>query len=312
MSKINCVEAIIKMKEGAFVTCEGFDNNESIHFYNNEFYLEDGAVVDIEWLSEKHGFEVVATPDKVNKELLESLHNYYKGYTCSYGSCKLDYQACIQEKYAWLGSIRNINEEKEIMIKPVNNNGRGEFVNPFNMTEKTNTSSVHSVQSESVNKTAPKSTMTDKEKEICEMFRKSDAEKSKICWPKFIIVGALFLIACYGLSYMQNNKLGPFNDYSVDDTVDYIGDVATGKKELNSSEMTLQNHISTCKRYIDAISDSEGYYQSKSKKTIEAELGYIVIKETQIDNSTGISSSYKWTFIYTDDPTDGQCFSEKQ
>lgn len=94
-------EACKSAREGNFVSHEYFDDNQSMHSYNNDLYYEDGANLTIgsgldfikreEWA--KNGWSVKYTKDKVNTEKLDNMHKQYGSRMLPYG---ISYEDCIK------------------------------------------------------------------------------------------------------------------------------------------------------------------------------------------------------------------------
>lgn len=92
-------EALADARKGCFVSCNGLERNESIHWYNGKYYFEDGAVVTEDFLEERSwAFEgiwyIKASEDDVDKEKLRMMHEDSKGLMLSTGS----YEDCILTK----------------------------------------------------------------------------------------------------------------------------------------------------------------------------------------------------------------------
>ena len=90
-------EALEYARKGCFVTCNGLENYESIHWYNGKYYFEDGAVVTKEFLENsfwaaKGNWRIKASEEDVDKEKLKKMHEESKGlmlFTGSYEDCIL-------------------------------------------------------------------------------------------------------------------------------------------------------------------------------------------------------------------------------
>lgn len=92
--KFNLARAKSLMKLGYFITCDGFDDNESIHMYNDCIFLEDGYVVDEEdtliYIIEHQDediFYVKVHPDQIDVELLKSMHSDLKAGKVNFNDC---------------------------------------------------------------------------------------------------------------------------------------------------------------------------------------------------------------------------------
>lgn len=91
-------EALQSAKDGNFVTNEHFDRNQSLHYYNGQFYYEDGAVVTPDFLYAQDfavngAWKISIRKENVNRNKLHDMHENNKGYTLqsgSYHECYLD------------------------------------------------------------------------------------------------------------------------------------------------------------------------------------------------------------------------------
>lgn len=77
-------EALLKAKEGNFITNEYLDTYECIHYYNGKFYYEDGAVIPEDNMYENDytknaNWRIKFTADQVDKEKLSKMHEKSQG-----------------------------------------------------------------------------------------------------------------------------------------------------------------------------------------------------------------------------------------
>lgn len=77
-------EALLKAKEGNFITNEYLDTYECIHYYNGKFYYEDGAVIPEDTMYENDytknaNWRIKFTADQVDKEKLSNMHEKSQG-----------------------------------------------------------------------------------------------------------------------------------------------------------------------------------------------------------------------------------------
>lgn len=77
-------EALLKAKEGNFITNEYLDTYECIHYYNGKFYYEDGAVIPEDTMYENDytknaNWRIKFTADQVDKEKLSKMHEKSQG-----------------------------------------------------------------------------------------------------------------------------------------------------------------------------------------------------------------------------------------
>ena len=77
-------EALLKAKEGNFITNEYLDTYECIHYYNGKLYYEDGAVIPEDTMYENDytknaNWRIKFTADQVDKEKLSKMHEKSQG-----------------------------------------------------------------------------------------------------------------------------------------------------------------------------------------------------------------------------------------
>ena len=77
-------EALLKAKEGNFITNEYLDTYESIHYYNGKFYYAAGAVIPEDTMYENDytknaNWRIKFTADQVDKEKLSKMHEKSQG-----------------------------------------------------------------------------------------------------------------------------------------------------------------------------------------------------------------------------------------
>lgn len=312
---MNYISAMEEMEFGAFVTCKGFDNYESIHYYKGKYYLEDGAVVPLEWLEEKEDYKVIATPDQVNTALLSNMHTYYKGYMSSYKGESFNYQVCINPQFANCTEVtdidKNINADKQNeAIASFNNTKFNEYIKSNNQTEK-------EVQSSRVYETplTEKEKIEKEEKEECKEAYNNyiktirNANPTKICWPKYIVGAIAFIIFCMWLSWMEVEDRGIFNE----NTVDMVLDNAEDKITTGNDNAYFNDVVRQCKEYIDSTaSEYSDIYTSGKKAGIESLSGfdeesnqYIIVVNEYRTYTDGSVRLVQWTFKYTDSISDG-------
>lgn len=94
---MNLKEAFLSAKEGNFVTSEMFDRNQSMHYYQGDFYYEDGAVVPMEFLynenwAVQYPWSIRISKDKVDFDKLKEMHEKSMGYMLQKGS----YMDCVK------------------------------------------------------------------------------------------------------------------------------------------------------------------------------------------------------------------------
>lgn len=96
---MNIEEALKVCEEGNFISNRYFDENQSMHYYNGEFYYEDGGVIGrhMPWLIKqdwaKTGWRIKINKDCVDFNKLDTLHKKYKNTIMnsgeSYEECKI-------------------------------------------------------------------------------------------------------------------------------------------------------------------------------------------------------------------------------
>lgn len=77
-------EALVKAKEGNFITNEYLDTYECVHYYNGKFYYEDGAVIPEDTMykndyTKNANWRIKFTADQVDKEKLSKMHEKSQG-----------------------------------------------------------------------------------------------------------------------------------------------------------------------------------------------------------------------------------------
>ena len=91
------IEALRSARAGNFVTHESFDSEQSLHFYNGNYYYEDGAIVPDEflfsqaWAVEKP-WHIKINKEDIDRNILKKMHDESRGYmlnTGSYEDCKI-------------------------------------------------------------------------------------------------------------------------------------------------------------------------------------------------------------------------------
>lgn len=92
-------EAFEYAKLGCFVTSELFSSDQSLHFWNNHFYYEDGAVVSPLRLGEEdwavlRPWKIIAAPHMIDTDKLDMMHKKANGYMLYNGS----YMDCINRE----------------------------------------------------------------------------------------------------------------------------------------------------------------------------------------------------------------------
>lgn len=78
-------EALQYAKDGCFVTSQIFSPNQSLHYWEGQFYYEDGAIVTEEFLDTQDWadalpWRVIAFKDEVDFALLDKIHKRNRGY----------------------------------------------------------------------------------------------------------------------------------------------------------------------------------------------------------------------------------------
>ena len=93
-------EAFKSAREGNFVTNQYFDSTQSMHYWNGNFYYEDGAVVTQEFLETQEfatnsEWYVKIPKEKVDVERLNKVHIDSRGlmlYT------RAGYEQCVKKR----------------------------------------------------------------------------------------------------------------------------------------------------------------------------------------------------------------------
>lgn len=93
---MNLDEALLSAKNGNFVTNQYFDKDQSLHYYNGEFYYEDGAVVTPKFLRNQNfatncSWSIAIKNHEIDFEKLKVIHDSNKDYMLideSYMDCR--------------------------------------------------------------------------------------------------------------------------------------------------------------------------------------------------------------------------------
>ena len=109
-------EALLKAKEGNFITNEYLDTYECIHYYNGKFYYEDGAVIPEDTMYENDytknaNWRIKFTADQVDKEKLSKYIDDELEYAES--SLQLAFLAAQEAKLAFLEAVAAQEEYDE-------------------------------------------------------------------------------------------------------------------------------------------------------------------------------------------------------
>lgn len=97
VENITLDDAILKCRDGNFMTHELFDSKQSMHFHDGILYYEDGANLNnhISWLKNRiemqNGWSIKFIPEQIDKEKLTKMHNDNKDYMLRRGS----YEECV-------------------------------------------------------------------------------------------------------------------------------------------------------------------------------------------------------------------------
>lgn len=96
---MNMDEALKSANEGNFLSNKYFTEEQSLHFYNGQFYYEDGVLLNEGTLNgikeedwAKEDWEIKYPKEKVDKDKLLLLHEEGKGMML----CNKSYEDCIQ------------------------------------------------------------------------------------------------------------------------------------------------------------------------------------------------------------------------
>lgn len=89
--RLNLDKALKKARKGSFVSNVYFSEDESLHYWNGNYYYEDGAIVTEEFLStqdwaNRDSWFVLASRDKVDSVKLDSMHLEANGCMLRNGS----------------------------------------------------------------------------------------------------------------------------------------------------------------------------------------------------------------------------------
>lgn len=83
-------EALKKAMEGDFISSDELDKTDHIHYYKGKFYFEDGTnfsmdyLMSIEWPIKDSNWYIYKDRSKIDKEILEAIHQN------SYEKCFID------------------------------------------------------------------------------------------------------------------------------------------------------------------------------------------------------------------------------
>lgn len=93
---MNLQEAIQSAKEGNFVTNEYFSKEESMHYYDDKLYYEDGVIVTEEFLQTQHfattgNWKIKYNTNQIDRKILDKIHQRrpigLKPYYTSFEDC---------------------------------------------------------------------------------------------------------------------------------------------------------------------------------------------------------------------------------
>jgi hypothetical protein len=100
---MNADEALEFAEKGNFVTHEGFDSDQSLHYWRGKYYYNDGAIVPPDFIHKNfcetnlyEGWSVKYTPEQIDSQMLDSLHEEF-GHLMI-GSSGRSYEECYRKE----------------------------------------------------------------------------------------------------------------------------------------------------------------------------------------------------------------------